>query len=241
MFEQAVLRPAPVRGWAVMLSFAGELALVGCILAAPLIWPQLLRRHEVMAWITAPLPPPPFIREAPLVHFRPMRAFVRPGALWYAPRTIPQSVPQFDEPPGQRPGVPGGSASSPADNPFAPIFDSAIRIEPPKRPAEPAAPPKIAPVQQVKVSGTLQAARLVRRVDPVYPALARQARIAGTVELAGVIGTNGQIRELRVVSGPALLVNATLEAVRQWIYQPTLLGGNPVEVITTISVVFRLN
>jgi protein TonB len=109
--------------------------------------------------------------------------------------------------------------------------------------AAPASVPKSAPapIQQVRVSGALQAARLIHRVEPVYPALARQARISGTVELAGVIGTNGQIRELRVVSGPALLVQPALDAVRQWIYQPTLLGGQPVEVITSISVIFRLN
>jgi protein TonB len=125
------------------------------------------------------------------------------------------------------------------------IFGSAIRVDAPKRPAEaaPAPAPQSAPatIPQVRVSGALQAARLIRRVEPVYPVLARQARISGTVELAGVIGTSGQIRELRVVSGPALLVQSALDAVRQWIYQPTLLGGKPVEVITTISVIFRLD
>ena len=240
MFEQAVLRPAPVRGWAVMLSFAGELTLVCCILAVPLIWPQLLPRHEVMSWIAAPLPPPPPIRETAFPHVRPTRPLMRPGAIWYAPTTIPQSLPEFGDPPVQGSEVPGGDVGS-RDNTLVPLFDSVTRIEPPRRPAEATSPPKPSPIQQVRVSGVIQAARLVHRVDPAYPALARQARIAGTVELAGVIGTTGQIRELRVVSGHPLLVNAALEAVRQWIYQPTLLGGNPVEVITTISVVFRLN
>jgi protein TonB len=91
------------------------------------------------------------------------------------------------------------------------------------------------------VGGPVQAARLVHRVDPAYPPLARQTRIAGTVELNGVIGTDGRIRELHVNSGHPFLAPAALEAVRQWVYQPTLLGGDPVEVITTITVVFRLN
>ena len=66
-------------------------------------------------------------------------------------------------------------------------------------------------------------------------------RIAGVVELAGVIGAEGRIRELQVTSGHPLLVQAALDAVRQWVYRPTLLSGRPVEVITTIRVVFRLN
>jgi protein TonB len=84
-------------------------------------------------------------------------------------------------------------------------------------------------------------ARLLHRVEPVYPPLARQTRISGTVELTGVVGTNGRIRELRVVSGHPFLAAAALEAVRQWVYEPTLLNGEAVEVIAPITVNFRLN
>jgi protein TonB len=84
-------------------------------------------------------------------------------------------------------------------------------------------------------------AQLLHRVEPVYPPLARQTRISGTVELTGVVGTNGRIRELRVVSGHPFLAAAALEAVRQWVYEPTLLNGEPVEVIAPITVNFRLN
>jgi len=71
-------------------------------------------------------------------------------------------------------------------------------------------------------------ARIVRRVEPVYPPLARQARISGTVKLTGVIGVDGRIRELQVVNGHPLLARVALEAVRQWVYEPTLLNGKPV-------------
>lgn len=84
-------------------------------------------------------------------------------------------------------------------------------------------------------------ARLIKRVEPVYPALARQARISGTVELTGIIGTDGRIKELRVLRGHPLLAKAALDAVRQWIYEATLLNGEPVEVIAPITVTFRLN
>ena len=245
MFEQAVLCPAPVRRWAVTLGFTGELVLLGCALAVPLVWPQVLSRHEVMSWLTAPLPPPPAIREATIPQARPIRRPLREGAIWLPAHTAVQPAAMFDEPPVSIPGVTGGSGSDAPRSALPSIFDSVIRIEPPKRPAEPtaAAAPKAAPapIQQIRVSGSIQAARLIHRVDPVYPALARQVRISGTVELAGVIGVDGHIRELRVTSGHPLLVGAALEAVRQWVYQPTLLGGHPVEVITTISVIFRLN
>jgi protein TonB len=87
----------------------------------------------------------------------------------------------------------------------------------------------------------VQLATPIRRVDPVYPVLAKQARISGTVELVGVLGTDGRIRELKVVSGHPLLINAALEAVRQWVYAPTLLNGQPVEVQAPIQVNFILN
>lgn len=244
MFEHTVLRPAPVRGWAVTLGFMGELTVVGCLLAIPLIWPQLLPRRELMSWITAPLPPPPPIKDVAIPHVQPAKPGIHSGVIFYTPVAVPQVVPVLDEAPGDVPGVVGGRESGSPNPLLGPILDSVVRGDMPKRPAEAApapAPTAPTPIQQVRVSGALQAARLIHRVEPVYPALARQARISGTVELAGVISTNGQIRELRIVSGPALLVQSALDAVRQWIYQPTLLGGKTVEVLTTISVIFRLN
>jgi protein TonB len=93
----------------------------------------------------------------------------------------------------------------------------------------------------LKTGGLVQLARPIHRVEPRYPALARQARISGEVELAGVIGTDGRIHELKVVRGHPLLVHAALDAVRQWIWAPTTLNGDPVEVIAPIIVTFVLN
>jgi len=75
---------------------------------------------------------------------------------------------------------------------------------------------------------------------PVYPPLARQARISGTVRLEAVIALSGVVQSLRVASGHPLLARAALDAVRQWVYQPTLLNGEPVEVLTQIDVNFKL-
>jgi len=104
--------------------------------------------------------------------------------------------------------------------------------------APPPPKPKGGPL---KVGGNVQAARIVNRVQPVYPPLARQTRISGTVRLHAIIGKDGTIQSLEVLSGHPLLQQAALDAVRQWRYQPTLLNGDPVDVDTTIDVIFSLN
>jgi protein TonB len=96
------------------------------------------------------------------------------------------------------------------------------------------------PDKPVLIGGDVLAARIVRKVVPVYPPVARQARISGTVQLIGMIAKDGTIRNLQVVSGNPLLVKAALDAVRQWVYRPTLLNGEPVEVIAPIDVIFTL-
>ncbi len=83
-------------------------------------------------------------------------------------------------------------------------------------------------------------AMLVRKVIPVYPPIARSARISGVVRLIGTIGKDGAIQNLEIVSGHPMLARAALEAVRQWVYKPTLLNGIPVEVVAPIEVNFTL-
>ena len=87
----------------------------------------------------------------------------------------------------------------------------------------------------------MQQAKLVRQPRPTYPPLAKQARIQGVVRLSAVIAKDGTIQELSVISGHPLLAPAALEAVRQWVYQPTTLNGEPVEVSTQIDVNFTLS
>ena len=91
------------------------------------------------------------------------------------------------------------------------------------------------------MSSGVQAARLTKQVVPAYPALAKTARVSGTVRLQGVIGKDGAIKNLQLISGHPLLAQAALEAVRQWIYKPTLLNGEAVEVIAPIDVIFTLS
>jgi protein TonB len=82
---------------------------------------------------------------------------------------------------------------------------------------------------------------LIRRVQPEYPALAKQSRIQGTVMLRAVIDREGMIQDLQVMSGHPLLVQAAINAVRQWRYRPFYLNDQPVEVETQVTVNFTLS
>ncbi len=93
--------------------------------------------------------------------------------------------------------------------------------------------------RRLLVGGNVQQGRLISMVRPVYPPVAAASQVEGTITLKAVISKDGQVKELHYVSGPSLLSNAALDAVRQWHYQPTLLDGNPVEVETTILLVFK--
>ncbi len=84
------------------------------------------------------------------------------------------------------------------------------------------------------------ASKIVSQPPPVYPPLAKAARVQGTIRFDATIGTDGTVRNLQLLSGPPLLVQAAMTSVQQWVYEPTLLNGKPVEVITTIDVTFTL-
>lgn len=92
----------------------------------------------------------------------------------------------------------------------------------------------------VEVSGDIMAGSVLARVNPTYPLQARQAHITGTIVLKAVIGKDGAIEDLSVVSGPVELQNSAIDAVRQWVYKPYLLNGVPTEVQTTIHVNYQL-
>jgi TonB family protein len=94
---------------------------------------------------------------------------------------------------------------------------------------------------RIRVGGNILAANLIRHVPPECPQLAKQARVQGTVHLAAVVNKDGTIQSLQLISGHPLLVQAAMDAVKQWLYKPTLLNGNAVEVVTQIDVNFELS
>jgi protein TonB len=107
-------------------------------------------------------------------------------------------------------------------------------------PAPPPPPPVAAPRGPVRIGGELKAPALLQRVEPVYPAMAMSANIQGTVILEATVDEEGQVQDLRVISGPPLLQKAAVTAVRQWRYSPVLLNGRPASFILTVVLSFNL-
>ncbi len=108
-------------------------------------------------------------------------------------------------------------------------------------PDKPEAPPPSGLSTRIRVGGKVQMAKIIYQVQPKYPKEAKKRRISGTVVLRAVIAKNGTIQELQFVSGPPELMRSAMDAVRKWRYEPTTLEGRPVEVVTTVSVVYTLS
>jgi len=124
--------------------------------------------------------------------------------------------------------------------PLGDLQANAQAAPPPPPPPPPSQHPGVTP-QRIRVSGKTEAANLIRRVEPDYPPLAKQARVQGTVRFTVLIAKDGTIENMQLVSGHPLLVAAAQDAVRQWVYKPTLLNGQPVEVVTFVEVNFTLS
>ena len=132
----------------------------------------------------------------------------------------------------------GSAAAAVASSHTDSVTDSTDLVLAIREPADVASEP---PPLRPPASACAQVAQIINQVAPRYPDLARQARIQGVVLLEANISTEGTVENLRVIAGHPLLSQAAVEAVYQWQYQPTLLNGQPVPVVTTISVRFTLN
>ena len=239
MFEQTFVATAKThRMGTVLASFAAQTILVVIVILIPMIYFDVLPTAQLRSLLLAPLPlpptpptPPP---EAPkVVKFIP-RQFLA-GKLM-APQRIPPNITMIKEdelPALSAVGSVGGVSP-----------DALVRILGPVPVAAPPPPPSVqksAQTPRIRVGGIVQSAKLVLQLKPVYPQLAKQARIQGVVKLHALISREGTIEDLKVVSGHPLLVPSALEAVKQWAYQPTLLNGVPVGVETYIDVNFTLS
>lgn len=158
-----------------------------------------------------------------------------------APAVIPQKVAMIREdalPPdvglGVVGGVPGGVPGGQAGGVIGGIISSSPRTFIP-------APPTAAPKAPIRVGGRIREPRAVSRPEPIYPALAKQARLQGDVVIDAVIDVNGNVVEMQVVSGHPLLIPSALDALKRWRYQPTILNEEPVPVQLLVTIRFRLN
>jgi len=227
--------------WAVMLSAFAQTFVLFILVLVPLIHTEALPRTSLTTLLVAPPPPPP-PPPPPAAVIKVVKTVVRlmeAGKL-RAPTAIPKQVVMLKEeelPPdmgamiGVTGGVPGGIPGGQAGGVLGGILGGIAGSAPP--------PPKATP-SRIRVGGNVQTAKLISQPRPVYPPLARQARIQGTVQLQAIIAKDGTVTQLEMLSGHPLLVQSAMDAVRQWRYQPTLLNGEPVEVVTTIAVVFNL-
>ncbi len=238
MFEQTLLlNQADKRPWNFLASLSVELLIVSLALLIPLLYRDHLPAVHWKDIIVGPAPSEPPSPPAPANHSNSPRPFSERPLFRLSAGTNPrplQPAAEFtvDAPPslGSDIGI-GGST-----NMLGRFIPNVVAAPPPK-PALEIEKPAGSPLS---VGGDVQMAKLVRKVIPEYPLLARSARISGVVRLIGIVGKDGAIRNLQLVSGHPMLARAALEAVRQWIYKPTLLNGQPVEVIAPIEVSFTL-
>ncbi|MGO9012253.1 MAG: energy transducer TonB [Bryobacteraceae bacterium] len=246
MFEQAVLANPAKRVWSTCAGMTAQALLVLAACLAPVVSPDVLPRARMLVSLVAPGPP---VRQAPVEARRqpdrmvPVRPYPPADGRLLLPTRPPVHAARIDDPPGDVSGLPGGSLTGEGEgsNSLLPqILNSrpAVQIRLQERPAAVVPPTPAAPIRLR--GGDVRLAHPIYRVEPRYPKIAIIAGISGSVELEGIIGTDGRIRDLHALSGNPLLVPAALEAVRQWIYTPTLLDGKPVEVIGPITVIFRL-
>ena len=216
------------------------------MLIIPLAFPEALPKAQLLTFLVAPPPPPPppppAAAEVQHVVRQIQTDMLNNGAL-RTPTKIPQKIQMIKEeeapPPmpasgGVAGGVPGGIPGGQMGGVIGSVISATSSL---------AAVPKFVPAtpQRIRISAGVTKGLLIQRIEPPYPTLARAARVQGDVVLSAVIDTNGHITNLQLVSGHPMLVPAAIAAVKQWRYKPYLLNGQPVEVETTITVIFTLS
>jgi protein TonB len=242
MFEDSLIESGgklrTKRGMTTTLSFVLQACLVAILILIPLLYTEALPKTQLMTFLVAPPPPPPPPPPAaPVKAVKIVQTDIINGQL-RTPTKIPQKVQMIKEeetPPavtsaGVVGGVPGGVPGGQMGGVIGGIISSA-----------PVAVPKVAAPQRVRVSQGVSQGLLIRKVQPTYPPLARQARIQGTVVLQAEISKEGAIQNLQLLSGHPMLAPAAIEAVKQWRYKPYFLNGEPVAVETQITVNFTLS
>jgi protein TonB len=236
MFEQTFTATQKTkRERAIALALLAQTVVVTGIGLLPMLGVEPLgpiKRFVVLPpvrWATEPLPP---ATTKPIQNTNAFpRIFQPPSAKAFTPSNA--RVISLD--PIGIPGPLPTNASSGSGVPFG-LSLGELRIAPPQPPAPRPKPPSL----PVRLTSTIAQSQLIYGPKPTYPQLAVMCRSEGTVKLQAIINREGKIENLHLVSGPALLVNAAMEAVRTWRYRPLLLNGEPVEVITEVEVIFTL-
>ena len=209
------------------LSVIAHLLVLALVVVIPLfatdVLPEPHRAIEFVEVMPVVVPPPP-----PILRAREQSQ----------PDTAPSNVAPLEEPQGVAP-EPEPAITEPFDVP--PSLVDGVAFGDDRLVSNPVPPPPPRDQERrVRVGGAIARPERVHYVAPTYPAVARAAHIEGTVILEAVIGTDGSVQELRVLRPVPFLSDAALEAVRQWLFTPTRLNGEPVPVVMTVTVTFTL-
>lgn len=252
MFEQVILTNGPdsKRVWTSFLGLTSQVALVSLAVLAPMVWPQVLPATRFWESLAPPMPPAPKplgeVKQHPS-HVRIIREtgwntpFIQPTHIPVGPIPIIQ-----DEPVGTTVvGVPvgfGQSGPSVMDSIFREMVGRTARVAPPRvpEPVRQASEP-VAAIPRLRTGGNVHLGQVLHKAEPQYPQIAKAARIAGEVELECVVGVDGHIQEVKVISGHPMLVRAAVDAAWQWVYGPSQLNGSPIEIVTILRFSFKLN
>ena len=237
---------------AVIIAAVFHIVLISVLVVIPLLMPQSISKAQLLMTLVSPLKPPPAPLPPPVLQpagqpkiAKPQVRPATPGAL-VMPIAIPKEVARVIEEPvmpdtGVVGGVPGGMPGGLPGGVLGGILSSNSNASPPPAvvPPPPPPPPKaLSPAEPVRVGGVVREPHVTKLVPPIYPKLARQARVTGTVVLEAIVTVEGKVAEIKVVSGHPLLVQAAMDCVKQWEYEPTLLNGVPTAVILTAKVHF---
>ena len=236
MFEQSIVesgrRVRTKKPMTLMLSLGLQVFVLFILVVIPLIWYQVLPAASLASVaLVPPPPPPPPPPPAPKVVVQKFVSEIQNNAL-VPPKVIPKKIAHIVEKAPPAPvtgiGVVGGVAGG---IPGGVLGGAGFGPPPPPPPAAP--PPSV-----IRVGGQVEAGNC-RKVTPIYPPIARMAHISGTVMVHALVSKAGVMENVQAVSGNPMLVQAALQAARQWRCRPYILDGNPVAVDTTISFVFN--
>ena len=226
-------RPAP-RAWTGFLSLALHALLVAVVLVLPLLYDDRLpeRVSEVHAFFAGPMelaPPPPPPPPPAVAHVATQPPRQAPAASFVAPVEVPtQIVPEEGLDLGVQGGMPGGVEGGVPGGVVGGLVGG-LPDAPPPPPAHP-----------LRAGLDVREPRKVKDVKPVYPSLAATSRVQGVVVLDCQIDPRGRVVDVKVLRGNVVLIESAVEAVRQWVYTPTLVNGVPVSVTMTVTVTFQL-
>jgi protein TonB len=212
---------------------------------AGLYFTDSLNLKEFQSTLLVAPPPPPPAPAVAMVKAPPTHKVFETSRKLIAPTVIPKNIaeikgvplpPDMDSGGGVPGGVPGGVAGGSMGGVIGGVVGGINTTT-----VVALAPREKGPKAPVRVGGRIREPKLVFRVDPTYPPLARQTHMQGVVIIDAILDEQGNVVEAKVSSGPPLLIQSALEAVRRWKYEPTYLNDEPVSVQLNVTVTFRLN